>query len=229
MSGGGPGTSDPGRLTRSNVTMGSILVQAFLMQGNLIAGKPDWFTSERYEIIAVVPPGATRDDIPLMLQRLLAERFALAYHRERRDTPAYALVVRKNGPKLTPSAATPAPIVGRDGFEGLPGGIPPGSMQVDSVGPIRRVAAGAMSMAQFADYLAGQMDLPVADLTQLTGNYDVVFYYSKQLPLGSPAGAGDAPDIASALRDQLGLELQKRTVPLDHLIIDHIDKTPTAN
>ena len=60
-SGGGPGTSDPGRVTRSNVTLGSILVEAFRMPGNLITGMPGWMPSERYEIIAVVPHGAARD------------------------------------------------------------------------------------------------------------------------------------------------------------------------
>lgn len=62
-SSGGPGTTDPGRLTRSNVTLASILVQAFQTQGHLITG-PDWLSSERYEIIAIVPRDATRADIP---------------------------------------------------------------------------------------------------------------------------------------------------------------------
>jgi uncharacterized protein (TIGR03435 family) len=182
----------------------------------------------------VTPPGATRDDIPLMLQRLLADRFALIFHRERRDTPAYALVVRKNGTKLSPSVGSAIPIQGRDGFPSLPDGAPSGTIKVDSVGTTRRLVAGAMSMTKLADYLAGQMDLPVADMTQLTGNYDIVLYYSRQTPESAASSliappAGSAPDIASALREQLGLELQARTIALDHLIVDHIEKTPAPN
>src|SRR5213080_713725 len=66
--GGGPGSSDPGRWWRSNVTMASLLVQAFHIQGHAIVG-PDWLSSSagpRYEIVARVPAGANRDDIPLM-------------------------------------------------------------------------------------------------------------------------------------------------------------------
>src|SRR5262245_39822510 len=82
--GGGPGTSDPGRWWRSNVTMASLLVQAFQIQGHAIVG-PDWLRSTRYEITATVPVGAKRDDVPLMIQRLLSERLGLRFHREQKE------------------------------------------------------------------------------------------------------------------------------------------------
>jgi len=129
MTGGGPGTSDPIRLTRSNVTLASILVEAFQIQGRLITG-PDWLTSARYEIIAVVPSGSTRDDVPRMLQGLLAQRFGLTFHRERKDAPGFALVVGKNGPKLKLSGTDPVPIPSRDGFPNLPDGIAPGVIKI---------------------------------------------------------------------------------------------------
>lgn len=84
--GGGPGTSDPGRFVRSNITLTSLLVEAFHIQGHAIAGS-DWLRSTRYEIIAKVPIGANRDDIPLMLQRLITERFGLTSHREQKEMP----------------------------------------------------------------------------------------------------------------------------------------------
>ena len=219
--GGGPGTSDPGRWWRLNVTMGSLLAQAFHIQGRAFVG-PDWLRSTRYDITATVPSGAHREDVPAMIQTLLKERFGLKFHREQKEMPAYALVTARNGPKLKPSADSPASIAGRDGFSDLPEGVAPGVMKIDSVGSMRRLAAGAMSMAQFADYLAGQNDLLVLDLTGLPGKYDIVFYYSRPDPLSGN-------DLRTDLRDQLGLELQARKTQVDLLVIDHIEQTPSAN
>jgi uncharacterized protein (TIGR03435 family) len=228
--GGGPGTSDPGRWWRSNVTLASLLVEAFQIQGNAIAG-PDWLRSTRYEIVAKVPAGATRDDVPLMLQRLLTERFGLKYRREEKEMPAYALVIGKNGPKLRLSTASPAPIPHRDGYPDLPEGVAPGAMKIDSVGYLRRFVAGAMSMAQFADYLAAQSDLPVIDRTELSGRYEVVLYYLKPSMAGNPAVSPDENrfDLPTALREQLGLDLQKAKKRVDLLVVDHIEQTPSAN
>jgi uncharacterized protein (TIGR03435 family) len=229
--GGGPGYSDPSRWWRSNVTLASLLVEAFRIQGHAIVG-PDWLRSTRYEIIAKVPPGASRDDVPLMLQRLLAERFGLTFHREQKEMTGYALVTGRNGPKLKPSSGSPASIPGREGFEDLSEGVAPGVIHVDSVGSVHRLAAGAMSMAQFADYLAGQNDLPVIDLTELRGKYDIVLYYSKPLPISADPAATPADnrfDLLSALREQLGLELQTRKVRADLLVIDRIEQTPSTN
>jgi uncharacterized protein (TIGR03435 family) len=232
-SGGGPGTSDPGRWWRSNVTMASLLVQAFHVQGHAIVG-PDWLSSTvgpRYEIVATVPAGANRDDVPGMLQNLLIERFGLTFHREQKEMPAYALVAGRNGPKLKPSIDSPTSVPARDGFPGLPAGVGPGVIQVDSVGFLHRLVAGAMSMAQFANYLAGQADLPVIDLTELGGKYDIVLYYSR-LPIStnSPETQADNRfDLMSALREQLGLELQKRKTRVDVLVVDHLEQTPSIN
>jgi uncharacterized protein (TIGR03435 family) len=229
--GGGPGTSDPGRFWRSNVTMASLLVEAFQIQGHAIVG-PDWLVSTRYELSAKVPAGAKRDDVPLMLQRLLTERFGLKFHREQKEMPGYALMVGRNGPKLKSSSGAPTPIPGQDGFPAVPEGIAPGVINVESVGVVHRLSAGAMSIADFADYLAAQTDLAVIDLTEMPGKYDIVFYYSKPLPISANAAAAPADnrfDLLSALREQLGLELQRRKVRAVLLIIDHIEQTPSPN
>jgi uncharacterized protein (TIGR03435 family) len=231
MTGGGPGTPDPNRLTRSNVTLGSVIMEAFAVQGRLIAG-PEWLSSERYEIIANIPPGSTRSDIPLMLQGLLVQRFGLQFHREQKSIKGYALAVGRNGVKIKLSTNSPAPISGRDGFPDLPEGIARGAIKIDSVGAMRRTAAGAMSMPKLADYLAGQLDVPVTDSTQLSGNYDIVLYYTKtQLTTKSPAvPSGDTgPDLTSAVKDQLGLELRAQAVTVDQLVVDRINKTPSPN
>jgi uncharacterized protein (TIGR03435 family) len=231
--GGGPGTSDPSRWWRSNVTMASLLVEAFQIQGFAIVG-PDWLRSpeQRYEVTATVPVGTTRADLPLMLRRLLADRFGLTFHREQKEVSGYALVTTKNGSKLKSSSGSPTTIPGRNGFADLPDGIAPGMTNVESVGSVRRLSAGAMSMAQLADYLAAQTATPVQDLTELRGNYDIVLYFSKPLPVSAnpvATPADDRFDLLTALREQLGLELQKRRVRADLLVIDHIELTPSPN
>jgi uncharacterized protein (TIGR03435 family) len=117
--GGGPGTSDPGRWWRSNVTLLSLLVEAFHIQGHAVVG-PDWMGSTRYEIVAKVPAGANRNDVPLMFHKLLTECFGLTFHREQKEMPAYALVTSRNGPKLKRSTDSPASVPGRSGFPAVP-------------------------------------------------------------------------------------------------------------
>lgn len=224
---GGPGTSDPGRWVRSNVTLLSLLTEAFQIQGHAIVG-PDWLRSNRYEIVARVPAGASRDDIPSMLQQLITERFGLTFHREQREMPGYALVTSGGAPKLKPAAATPAPIPGRGGFPGIPEGIAPGAIKIDSVDTLRRFAAGAMSMSEFANYLAGLTNFPVTDLTQLQGKYDIILYYEKPTAI-RPDAPDNGLDLMSALREQLGVELRTRKTRVDLLMIDHIEQTPVAN
>jgi uncharacterized protein (TIGR03435 family) len=230
-SGGGPGTSDPGRWWRSNVTLASLLTEAFHIQAYAIVG-PDWLVSTRYEIAAKVPIGANRDDIPLMLQKLIAEPFGMTFHREQKEVPGYALVIGRNGPRLKSSSDSPARIPGRDGFPDFPEGVAPGVIQVDSAGSVHRLAAGAMSTAQLADYLAAQTGTPVNDLSELRGKYDIILYFSKPLPISanpSATLADDRIDLLAALREQLGLELQRRKVRADLFVIDHIEQTPSAN
>src|SRR6202050_2161745 len=99
---GGPGTSDPGQITYSSMPIKSLLVTAYGVKTYQVSG-PSWMDTERFDIVAKVPPGATKDDVKLMLQNLLAERFKLTLHREKKELPMYALMVAKNGPKLKES------------------------------------------------------------------------------------------------------------------------------
>src|SRR5690242_14652366 len=84
--GGGPGTSEPERWFRSNVSLKSLLVNAFEVQGRMIEA-PEWTETERYEVIAKVAPGASTGDIAPMVRAMLMERFHLVWHRDRRTMP----------------------------------------------------------------------------------------------------------------------------------------------
>src|SRR3954451_10262547 len=89
---GGPGTPDPGRINFENVSLKNVIMRAYNVKGYQISG-PSWLDSERFDITAKVPAGATKEQFQLMLQNLLAERFKLQLHRESKQMPVYALVV----------------------------------------------------------------------------------------------------------------------------------------
>ncbi len=125
---GGPGTPDPGQLTYSNVTLKNILMNAYDVKNYQIEG-PGWLDSERYDIVAKIPKGATKEQFRLMLQNLLAERFKVGLHHETKEMPIYSLVVGKNGPKMKESVEEPAATdgAGKDGGPAAGGatGAPP--------------------------------------------------------------------------------------------------------
>ena len=121
---GGPGSSDPGQITYNNVTVKDVVMNAYGVKRFQISG-PGWLDSERYDIVAKLPRGATKAEFMVMLQNLLAERFKLTLHREKKDLPMYALVVGKNGPKLKESVDDPAPKEGDAPKGGNPVGDDP--------------------------------------------------------------------------------------------------------
>jgi uncharacterized protein (TIGR03435 family) len=99
---GGPGTADPGQMTIRYMTMKNLLILAFNVRALQLSG-PAWLDnadSDHYDIVAKVPPGASKDDAKVMLQNLLVERFGLAFHRETREVPGYELAIGRNGLKM---------------------------------------------------------------------------------------------------------------------------------
>jgi uncharacterized protein (TIGR03435 family) len=211
-----------------------VLTEAFQLKRYQIAG-PAWLDEDCFEIVARPPEGAGIAQIPAMLQSLLAERFHLVAHMDERPAPAYALVVDKGGPKFKEA--------------------PPPTMNYRRGGPASglvffRSAAnaqgfkGSLSMATVAKYLAGHLDRPVFDLTGLSGTFDIDLTWAPdpaidRLPpyveatrqAGQPILAPDPPaaTLFTALRESLGLRLEARNLPVQSLVIDRIDRTPTGN
>jgi uncharacterized protein (TIGR03435 family) len=103
---GGPGSGDPGQVTYNNISLRMLLMNAYGVKNFQITG-PAWLDTERFDIVAKVPKGASKDDVKPMLQNLLAERFALTLHHESKDMQMYALVVGKHGSKLKESVEQP--------------------------------------------------------------------------------------------------------------------------
>jgi uncharacterized protein (TIGR03435 family) len=246
---GGPGTDDPGRITYSYISMNSLLIRALGVKENQIVGA-GWRGSEHYDIVASVAPGATKQNVSLMLLNLLEERFGLSFHHETKDLPAYEMTVAKNGPKLKESAADPnataAPHVIFPGDpqakltpdkSGVPR-LPPNArlLQSGGFGAGRGfVTARHQTLAQLGAWLEAQLGLPVVDRTGLTGEYDFAFAFSKA-GLATAGGASPSnsttdpdPDLRTALQQELGLKLEEKKLPIDVVAIEHLEKLPTEN
>jgi uncharacterized protein (TIGR03435 family) len=282
---GGPGTQSPGQWTATNMNVRDLMAKAFNVKSYQITG-PEFMDTQRFDILAKVPGGATADDLNVMLQNLLKERFGLKLHHDTKEMSMYALVIAKNGPKLKESEAQPAPgpgqaqgpgpdgppagpppppKMGKDGMPELPPGMrrPGGLMMMMVPGRMRMVSTGA-PLSRLVEFLARQYDRPVVDQTGLTKNYDFTLDFlpeggGRGMPMPPPgmgpgpgarvadggggvgaAGGGDAgpvkmpeggeaPTLAMAIQEQLGLKLEPKKGPVDMLVVDHVEKAPTEN
>ncbi len=176
--------------------------------------------------------GATRDQLPAMLQALAAERFKLVAHKEDRTRSGYALVVDKGGPKFKEDEAKANFMRSPDGRQLMAFGFAGHGL-----------LKGVMTMATLASNLSRQGYGPVEDATGLTGKYDIDLTWTPDKgfepgAVDAPAAAGAPPgadipapeaSLFTALRESLGLKLERRSVQVQFLVIDHIERTPTAN
>jgi uncharacterized protein (TIGR03435 family) len=211
-----------GKVTLTNASLGDCIKFAYgiVSDGQLIA--PDWIKSKdpHYDVVAQAPAGATREQALLMLQALLAERFKLALHHEQREVQHLELVIGKNGPKIKPSAADAKPSATNNGG---------------------RINNPLMSMPTLALLLSRFERQTILDATGLKGNYEVKLEWTLDAvrntpprPDGAPImfngeSAGARPSLASALQEQLGLRLESRKSPIDVLVVDRAEKTPSEN
>jgi len=240
---GGPGTPDPGQISWSYPTLKTLLMTAYDVKNYQING-PAWLDTERYDVVVKVPPGATKEQVNVMWQNLLAERFGVKLHHESKEFQVEELVIAKGGPKLKETTWDPA--------TPLPPGPPqrnnngeltsPGAVVTIFPGPNAKahMFAKAQPMSKLTDMLANDLRRPVLDRTGLTGLYDFSLDYTIDLsgfplPPGAPAPAPNhnasdpGPDLAAVVQQQLGLRLVARKANLDVLIIDKADRVPTAN
>lgn len=231
---GGPGTPDPGRWSTENWTIQSLVTSAYGIQWYQYSG-PSWTNELRFNIEAKVPPGATKNDLKVMIQGLLEERFKLQFHREKKEMTMYDLVVGKNGPKLKPAVEEPPPPedaekprtpsgplkLAADGYPDLPKGFTMAWMKGRA-----RWQDPKGTMKTLADVLSGQLGKPVNDLTGLTGKYDMTMFWAAE---SRDPEAEPGPTIFSALQDQLGLKLEQKKGMIEMLVVDKAEKVPTDN
>jgi len=219
----GEGAS-PDSLTLTNVTARRLLQKAFGIRIGpkdfQISGGPDWLDTEYYNINATTDASAGLTDektAQSYLQSLLADRFHLKYHRETKGVPVYLLTVAENGPKVIEHTGNQ---VHWDRSRGGCGSI----CSTGSEDPEKGSMTATMgSMATFAGYLTEELDRAVIDNTGLNSEYDFRLEWDMD-----EAGNSSVPSLLAAVRDQLGLRLDAREVPVQILVIDGIEK-PSQN
>jgi len=207
---GGPESDDPGRLTCQQMSPSLLIRIAYGVKFVQVVG-PDWLAAPRFEIIAVLPKGTSKEQIPVMWQNLLIERFGFRAHHESRETTHFELVVAKNGPKLKPAA--------QDGA-GRGAGVAIFQDRITMRFP-------RMTTEGLASSLEMRLQKPVTDATGLTGEYEIQLEWAPDTAVTTDGES--APALPKALQDQLGLRLEMKKDPMDMLVIDQINRTPTDN
>jgi uncharacterized protein (TIGR03435 family) len=235
---GGPGTPDPGQITWTYARFIDLLTTAYDVQIYQING-PAWMASERYDIQVKLAPGTTQNQVRLMWKNLLAERFGLMLHHESKEFQVEELVAAKAGHKLKESDDDPAfaltgePPKLKDGAlltPGLVSRIMPGANGLNV-----QTVARAQPLSKLTGMLTNVVGRPVLNKTGLAGTYDFTLDFTAPAPPRQPRAdapehpAESGPEISAAIEQQLGLKLVAAKARLDTLIIDKIEKTPTAN
>lgn len=208
-----------------NTQLGSIIFYAYHLTANYqmadFTRLPDgwnWFDVE-----ARAAASATDDQIRLMFQSMLEDRFKLKVHRETRELPEYQLTIAKGKPKLAPPKDGPMTVT----IEGKTFTQREGTCGTSFWQEGARTTCHAASMSTIVNQFSGTLAAPVADQTGLTGTYDVNFLYipdDRQLKADAPPG----PTLLEAVQSELGLKLEKGKGPIEVLVIDHIEK-PSEN
>jgi len=203
---------------------------AYRLQEFQISGGPGWIGSDRFDVEGKAGnPKADPDQVRLMLQSLLEDRFKLKLHRETKESSVYALVVGKDGPKIKLSS---------DQGPEINGPAPPGA------GPnhgAMRFGAGsltgnAVTLSLFARLLSQQLDRIILDKTNLTGRFDIQLHWTPGVgevpydPSGYtlPPSDSSGPSVLAAIQEQLGLRLESIKAPVEIVVIDSVEK-PSGN
>jgi uncharacterized protein (TIGR03435 family) len=249
---------DGQRVSLTMLALTDLIQSAYNVKLHQISG-PEWMAGARFDINAKLPADSTGKQIQPMIQTLLEDRFGLKLHREMRDFPVYALTIAKTGLKMKESPADPPPdlangagappktfdVTASSSNNGTTINFGNGSYMTfdmnNSSFEGKKVPASALP-----DTLARFMDRPVIDMTGLTGTYDFTLKFApddfRAMMIRSAIAAGvvlppealklletsSGDSLPNAL-ETLGLKLEPRKSPIEVLVIDHIDKTPSDN
>jgi uncharacterized protein (TIGR03435 family) len=206
-----------------NTTLKNLLTFTFGLHPNQIVGAPGWVETDKYDLAARPDmPGMPSDvQIKNMIKKLLAERFQLKFHTEKKELSVFLITVAKDGPKLTRNDSDP---------NGLPG------LGIGAMGNLR-VRNG--NMKDFAQMLQARvLDRPVINQTNLEGRYDFTLQWTPdETQFGGQGARAQAqaeesgqqnPDLFTAMRQQLGLKIEATKAPAEVFVIDHVEK-PSGN
>jgi uncharacterized protein (TIGR03435 family) len=215
--------TNPDGVTITNYRLRYLIPNVYNIAIYQIAGAPQWLDSNKYDIIARAPKGSSKEQLGLMLQQLLVDRFGLKFHRETRDVSGYAVVLAKGGPKFAIEKKPDQP--GKDD---------------GAVGAGRGMARGHMvSSAVFAQVLSIYLERPTLDHTGIDGLFNFELRWTPDetepqpggapSPSGAPSADPAGPSLIAALQEQLGLKLVKQRSAIEMFVIDHLQEIPTGN
>ena len=207
--------------TTGNSTLQDLIVFAYGLHARQISGGPGWLESEKYDVSGKpdTPGLPSIPQMQSMVQKLLAERFQLTFHREKKELSCYAITVGKTGLKMAKAESSAGSL---PGF----GGRGPGNIIVRN-----------STMAEFASFLQSRiLERPVVDQTALTDRYDFTLKWTPDTAQAAPGpnapappdNADAPPDLFTAFLQQLGLKIESTKAPVEVLVIDKVEK-PSAN
>ena len=200
-------STTPAGVTMQNMRLRVASMWAYHLQSVQISG-PEPLDSQRYEIIANAPRPTTEEQLKLMFQELLSSRFKLSVHRTTKDMQVYELAVSKTGLKMKESQQD----------------------QESKMVPSSKLGLSATSTGtgQIALFLSRRLQMPVFDVTALTGRYDFTLDLAPYMD--REPDPQEVPEIfARAFEEELGLTLKSRKAAVDLLVVDHVEGTPVGN
>lgn len=211
-----------GQFITVNTTVNDLIKFAYGVQEKQIIGGPDWLSSQKFDIAGKpdVPGTPSSDQLKGMAQKLLADRFQLKFHRDKKELSAYVLTVAKSGNKMKQDTGNP---------KGLPGLF------------FRQLGVLTVQNATMKDFTglmeSAVLDRPVVDQTGLQGRWDFILKWTPDesqfggmgIKVPPPTDAADAPPpLFTAIQDQIGLKLEAEKASVEVLVLDHVEQ-PSAN
>jgi uncharacterized protein (TIGR03435 family) len=238
------------QIRTSFLTLKDYIGMAYELKVYQISG-PDWIGTDRFDIAATLPQGSQPEQVLDMMQTLLEQRFQMKFHREKKEFPVYALVVAKGGfqmkeaePVEKPDARATQEFTGAGSNQGISMNLGPGSSFSFSN---NKFEAKRINMPNLAGTLERFLDRPVVDMTDAKESYDFSIdvtpedYRAMLIRSAVLAGVILPPEALRVLDgasspgslfdglEKLGLRLEARKAPLDVLVIDAAQRSPTEN
>jgi uncharacterized protein (TIGR03435 family) len=208
-SGGSRTKGTEGQVVMVNQSLKRLIERAYDVKPFQVTA-PEWTENVRFDVTAKYPPDTKDADRPAMLRTLLEDRFKLATHSEQKEMPGYALVVAKSALKITP-------------VEKVLGGL-----NSNGSNNLETLKVTSIPMGEFADFLARRLGSTVVDGTKTDGVYTFELHWTLEDSNGDTAGAAEFAAIQEAI-STLGLHLQPQKVPVQMVVVDHVERVPSEN
>jgi uncharacterized protein (TIGR03435 family) len=199
----------PDSVILRNMSLKSTIAWAYGVKDFQVTG-PDWLDNDRSDIVAKAAGESTEDQLRVMMETLLADRFKVTLHRSTKETQAYVLVIGKGGSKLVPTQSE-------------------GDSDVQPDQSKMQVTILRTPLSTLTDLLYMVLRTPVVDETGLKGKYDLTINVMKYASMAGDGNVDPVGIIMTALQEEMGLKLESRKVALDMVVVDHAEKTAGDN